>query len=135
MICPADKPNAGRTPNSFNRSLPSLLFITCCLPHLFVTMAALSKLSALVSAGASLAAILTQPAVRAFLVKWSGFNAPGGGWRILAILFLLGNWKNLPFVWHVRVLSTPPPPPNPSPMHPIAAGILTLSNRFGSSGL
>ncbi|KAF2119034.1 hypothetical protein BDV96DRAFT_568940 [Lophiotrema nucula] len=36
------------------------------------------------------------------LVRWSGVAEKGGIWRILAILFALGNLKNLPFVWHLR---------------------------------
>jgi hypothetical protein len=70
-------------------------------------MGAMSKtlnIGALVGAAGSIAAFLSQPAVRTFLEKWSGWNAPGGGWRVVAILFALINLKNLPFVWHVSRL-------------------------------
>ncbi|KAF1966871.1 hypothetical protein BU23DRAFT_485413 [Bimuria novae-zelandiae CBS 107.79] len=46
-------------------------------------------------------ALASQPS-RSFLAKWSGVGAPGGVWRVLAILFALMNFKNLPFVWHFR---------------------------------
>jgi hypothetical protein len=55
-----------------------------------------------------LAALASQSTFRANLVdilsRWTGFNAPGGLWRIAAILLALANIKNLPFVWHVRLL-------------------------------
>ncbi|KAJ4369908.1 hypothetical protein N0V83_005672 [Neocucurbitaria cava] len=38
----------------------------------------------------------------AALARWTGYNAPGGLWRIAAILLALANFKNLPFVWHIR---------------------------------
>jgi hypothetical protein len=40
----------------------------------------------------------------AMLAKWTGYNAPGGVWRIAAILLALANLKNLPFVWHLRFI-------------------------------
>ncbi|KAF2025317.1 hypothetical protein EK21DRAFT_76717 [Setomelanomma holmii] len=59
-----------------------------------------------VAAGASIAALASQPALRAnlvdSLVRWTGYNAPGGIWRIAVILLALANIKNLPFVWHLR---------------------------------
>ncbi|KAF2878272.1 hypothetical protein BDV95DRAFT_533544 [Massariosphaeria phaeospora] len=61
-----------------------------------------SRATSLATAGASIAALASQPALRRFLLKWSGFNAPGGVWRILAILLALANLKNLPGVWHFR---------------------------------
>jgi hypothetical protein len=61
----------------------------------------------IVVAGASFAALISQPALRATLVatlaRWMGFNEPGGLWRTAAILLALANLKNLPFVWHVRL--------------------------------
>ncbi|KAH7089472.1 hypothetical protein FB567DRAFT_547058 [Paraphoma chrysanthemicola] len=52
------------------------------------------------------AAFLSQPTLRtsllAFLEKWTGYNTPGGLWRVAAILLALLNVKNLPFVWHLR---------------------------------
>ncbi|CAG5153503.1 uncharacterized protein ALTATR162_LOCUS3201 [Alternaria atra] len=62
----------------------------------------------IVVAGASMAALASQPALRgnltAMLAKWTGYNAPGGVWRIAAILLALANLKNLPFVWHLRFI-------------------------------
>jgi hypothetical protein len=52
--------------------------------------------------GAAVAALVSQPSYRTFLARWSGADAPGGIWRLLAIVFALMNFKNLPFVWHVR---------------------------------
>ncbi|KAF2268923.1 hypothetical protein CC78DRAFT_509576 [Lojkania enalia] len=52
--------------------------------------------------GASIAAFASQVSLRNFIIKWSGISAPGGVWRIIAILFALANLKNLPFVWHMR---------------------------------
>ncbi|KAF3000832.1 hypothetical protein E8E13_006856 [Curvularia kusanoi] len=61
----------------------------------------------IVVAGASIAAVATNPVyfknlVQA-LVRATGYNAPGGAWRIAAILLALVNVKNLPFVWHFRI--------------------------------
>jgi hypothetical protein len=76
---------------------------------LCAVMAAMSKTSiAVVGVGASVAAFITQPAFRAFLEKWTAYNAPGGAWRILAIVLALANLKNLPLVWHVCAPCFPP---------------------------
>ncbi|OAL01819.1 hypothetical protein IQ06DRAFT_292630 [Phaeosphaeriaceae sp. SRC1lsM3a] len=60
----------------------------------------------IVVAGASIATLASQPALRASLLstlsRWTAYNAPGGLWRIAAILLALANLKNLPFVWHIR---------------------------------
>ncbi|KAF2640491.1 hypothetical protein P280DRAFT_469253 [Massarina eburnea CBS 473.64] len=43
--------------------------------------------------------------VRSVLARWVeavGVRQPGGVWKILAIVFALGNFKNIPFVWHIR---------------------------------
>lgn len=64
-----------------------------------------------VLAGASIAALYSQPTLRetlvATLIRWTGYGVPGGVWRIAAILLALANLKNLPFVWHVRPNSRP----------------------------
>jgi hypothetical protein len=61
----------------------------------------------IIVAGASIAALATNPAYcKNFLlslIKATGYEAPGGVWRIIAILLALANLKNLPFVWHVRL--------------------------------
>lgn len=61
----------------------------------------MTKAVSLAVVTASIAALASKPALREWVVKASGYNAPGGIWRILAIVFALGNLKNLPFVWHV----------------------------------
>jgi hypothetical protein len=70
-------------------------------------MVTMAQAASIVVAGASMAALVSQPALRdnlmAMLAKWTGYNAPGGIWRIAAILLALANLKNLPFVWHVRI--------------------------------
>ncbi|KAL5121448.1 hypothetical protein ACEQ8H_000520 [Pleosporales sp. CAS-2024a] len=62
----------------------------------------------IVFAGASVAAVASQPALCAKMLdalsRWTGYNAPGGLWRIAAILLALANLKNLPFVWHLRFI-------------------------------
>lgn len=84
-------------------SAPSCHSLHQQLPSGMVTMA---QTASIVVAGASIAALVSQPALRgnlmAMLAKWTGYNAPGGVWRIAAILLALANLKNLPFVWHVR---------------------------------
>ncbi|KAH6642659.1 hypothetical protein C7974DRAFT_106856 [Boeremia exigua] len=61
----------------------------------------------IVVAGASVAAVATNPAycknILLALVRATGYGAPGGAWRIAAILLALVNLKNLPFVWHIRI--------------------------------
>ncbi|CAN9370637.1 unnamed protein product [Alternaria alternata] len=68
----------------------------------------MAQTASIVVAGASIAALVSQPALRgnlmAMLTKWTGYNAPGGVWRIAAILLALANLKNLPFVWHLRFI-------------------------------
>jgi hypothetical protein len=69
-------------------------------------MVTMAQTASIVVAGASMAALVSQPVLRgnlmALLAKWTGYNAPGGVWRLAAILLALANLKNLPFVWHVR---------------------------------
>lgn len=61
----------------------------------------------IVVAGASIAAVATNPAyfknILDVLVRATGYGSPGGGWRIAAILLALANFKVLPFVWHIRI--------------------------------
>ncbi|KAI4662965.1 uncharacterized protein J4E79_004277 [Alternaria viburni] len=68
----------------------------------------MAQTASIVVAGASMAALVSQPTMRgnlmATLAKWTGYNAPGGLWRIAAILLALANLKNLPFVWHLRFI-------------------------------
>ena len=67
-------------------------------------MSALQKLpriAGIAGVGASAAALATQPAIRAYISRTLGLQAPGGTWRALALLLVLLNLKSLPFVWHV----------------------------------
>jgi hypothetical protein len=70
-------------------------------------MVTMVQAASIVAAGASIAALASQPSLLSTLSttlsRWTGFSAPGGIWRILAILLALVNLKNLPFVWHVRI--------------------------------
>jgi hypothetical protein len=70
-------------------------------------MVTMAQAVSIVVAGASFAALLSQPTLRATLIatlsKWTGFGEPVGLWRTAAILLALANLKNLPFVWHVRL--------------------------------
>jgi hypothetical protein len=68
-------------------------------------MAVMSKFAgaALIGAVTSVAAYFS-PAVREFIARWTAIDAPGGGWRILAIVLALANLKHLPFAWHVSLL-------------------------------
>ncbi|KAJ9666131.1 hypothetical protein H2201_003809 [Coniosporium apollinis] len=53
--------------------------------------------------GTSLAVLASIPSFRQRLSTVLGLSAPGGIWRVLAILFALLNLKSLPFVWHIRL--------------------------------
>jgi hypothetical protein len=66
-------------------------------------MVTMAQTASIVVAGASIAALASQPTMRGNLMAWTGYNAPGGLWRIATILLALLNLKNLPFVWHVRI--------------------------------
>ncbi|ORY15473.1 hypothetical protein BCR34DRAFT_598454 [Clohesyomyces aquaticus] len=61
----------------------------------------MSRAASLAVAATTVATVASQT-FRNFLAKWSGIGAPGGVWRILAILLALANLKNLPGVWHLR---------------------------------
>lgn len=62
----------------------------------------LPRITALLSVAATTAATTTIPSLRAIVSKVLGLHAPGGIWRLLAIILAVANLKNLPFVWHVR---------------------------------
>lgn len=62
----------------------------------------LTRVAGVTAVGGAVAGLATRPALRALLLKWSGLGAPGGGWRLMFILLLLSNLKNLPLVWHIR---------------------------------
>lgn len=81
-------------------------FIFCDLILLMSFRVTMSRVVSVAAVGAAIAALVSQPSYRSVLAKWTGVNAPGGVWRILALLFALMNFKNLPFVWHVRSLAS-----------------------------
>ncbi|KAL5383468.1 hypothetical protein DPSP01_005867 [Paraphaeosphaeria sporulosa] len=62
----------------------------------------MSRAISVAAVGAAVAALASQSSSRTFLARWSGVNTPGGVWRLLAVIFALMNFKNLPFVWHLR---------------------------------
>ncbi|KAL0258707.1 hypothetical protein SLS55_006209 [Diplodia seriata] len=41
--------------------------------------------------------------LRAFLSRVLGISAPGGVWRLIALFLAIINFKNLPFMWHIRL--------------------------------
>ncbi|KAF2128966.1 hypothetical protein P153DRAFT_341349 [Dothidotthia symphoricarpi CBS 119687] len=88
----------------------------------------------LVVAGAAIAAFASQPTLRNSIImhtvkmlQWTGYDKPGGVWRILAILLALVNLKNLPGVWHLRffralfyqIYLQPTPIPPHALFHPV----------------
>jgi hypothetical protein len=81
---------------------PSLVVASRSAASVMITMA---HAVSVVAAGASIAAYVSQPTLRTnltdLLARWTGYNTPGGLWRIAAILLALANIKSLPFVWHV----------------------------------
>lgn len=82
-------------------------------------MSAFTKLpviAAIAGAGASLAAMASSSTLRALISRVLGISAPGGIWRLIAIILAITNLKSLPFVWHVS--PRPPIPPKPSLAHP-----------------
>lgn len=66
-------------------------------------MAAARRLPAITSilaAGLAIAAG-SVPSIRASVARTTGLSAPGGTWRVIAVILAILNVKNLPFVWHV----------------------------------
>ncbi|USP80831.1 hypothetical protein yc1106_08105 [Curvularia clavata] len=88
-----------------------------------------------IAAVASMAALAAQPTWRggllATLARWTGYHAPGGLWRIAAILLALVNLKNLPFVWHIRIFRALIyqlyVQPTPIPPHALFQPVITSS--------
>ncbi|KAF9633996.1 putative 4hbt like protein [Lasiodiplodia theobromae] len=63
----------------------------------------LPVIAAIAGAGASLAAMASSTTLRAFLSRVLGISAPGGVWRLIALILAAINFKNLPFMWHIRL--------------------------------
>ncbi|OJD31493.1 capsule polysaccharide biosynthesis protein [Diplodia corticola] len=77
----------------------------------------LPVIAAIAGAGASLAAMASSSTLRAFLSRLLGISAPGGTWRLIALILAAINLKNLPFMWHVSITTSIPttkPPYSPS---------------------
>jgi len=87
----------------------------------------MAQIVGLALAGVSVATIASLPSLREILVaalsRYTGFDTPGGMWRIAAILLAVVNLKNLPFVWHVCAL------------HPLVkiCNVTDLGRRYASS--
>ncbi|KAK5109215.1 hypothetical protein LTR62_007197 [Meristemomyces frigidus] len=54
--------------------------------------------------GALIAGLTSLPSFRAYLTKHIGASATKHMWKLAAAVFALANLKNLPGVWHIRVL-------------------------------
>ncbi|KAF2840436.1 hypothetical protein M501DRAFT_1015489 [Patellaria atrata CBS 101060] len=54
--------------------------------------------------GASLLALTSSPRFRDSISRFLGVSKSERIWRMLALLFAILNFKNLPFVWHFRIL-------------------------------
>ncbi|KAK1070145.1 hypothetical protein LTR12_003482 [Friedmanniomyces endolithicus] len=70
-------------------------------------MSAASRLPTIagtITVGALIAGITSLPSVRAYIAKFLGAKASNHMWKIAAVAFALTNFKNLPGVWHIRVL-------------------------------
>ncbi|GME60980.1 putative 4hbt like protein [Neofusicoccum parvum] len=65
--------------------------------------AKLPVIAAVAGAGASLAAMASSSTLRAYLSRVLGVSAPGGVWRLIALVLAAVNLKNLPFMWHIRL--------------------------------
>ncbi|KAF2491637.1 hypothetical protein BU16DRAFT_468665 [Lophium mytilinum] len=62
----------------------------------------LPQVVSLTGLGSFLVALVTQPALRSYVSRTLGLNAPGGAWRAFAIFMVLANIKNFPLMWHWR---------------------------------
>ncbi|KAK0342653.1 hypothetical protein LTR91_022167 [Friedmanniomyces endolithicus] len=70
-------------------------------------MSAASRLPTIagtITLGALVAGITSLPSVRAYIARFLGAKASKHMWKIAAVAFALTNFKNLPGVWHIRVL-------------------------------
>ncbi|KAK0254315.1 hypothetical protein LTS09_010741 [Friedmanniomyces endolithicus] len=70
-------------------------------------MSAASRLPTIagtITLGALIAGITSLPSVRAHIAKFLGAKVSKHMWKIAAVAFALTNFKNLPGVWHIRVL-------------------------------
>ncbi|TKA77392.1 hypothetical protein B0A55_03232 [Friedmanniomyces simplex] len=70
-------------------------------------MSAASRLPTIagtITLGALLAGITSLASVRAYIARYLGAKATKHMWKIAVVAFALTNFKNLPGVWHIRVL-------------------------------
>lgn len=88
----------------------------------------LPVIASVAGVGASLAVLASIPSYRQRLSTLLGLSAPGGIWRILAIVFALLNLKSLPFVWHVSICLARQPFLLRLPILPPARGLRTHPN-------
>jgi hypothetical protein len=66
------------------------------------------QIASLTGLGAVLVALVTRPTLRRYISQTLGLSSPGGSWRAFALLLVLTNLKNFPFVWHVSPLPASP---------------------------
>ncbi|KAK4580414.1 hypothetical protein LTR86_000617 [Recurvomyces mirabilis] len=66
--------------------------------------ARLPTIAGTITLGAFLAGLTSLPSVRAFLVRYIGLRATRHMWKLTAAAFAIANFKNIPLVWHIRVL-------------------------------
>ncbi|KAF2397174.1 hypothetical protein EJ06DRAFT_524171 [Trichodelitschia bisporula] len=86
----------------------------------------LPVIAGIVAAGTSLAAVAAQPSARNTVARFFG-GGHAGFWKAAALVLMLLNFKNLPFIWHIRLfraliyhLFTQPTPIEPRHLfHPI----------------
>jgi hypothetical protein len=64
----------------------------------------LPSIAGTISAGAILAGLASSPAVREWIAKYLGANVSKHMLKLAAAAFAVANFKNLPGIWHVRVL-------------------------------
>ncbi len=75
--------------------------------HSFAAMSAATRLTTmagLITSTAAIVGISSIPSVRDFISRYLGPSGTKNIWRLLALAFALLNLKNLPGLWHWRVL-------------------------------
>ena len=83
--------------------------VICLWIEHYITMSAAQRMPIVggtLAIGVTGAAMALIPSLREAVTRYLGISAPGGVWRILAIVFALLSLKSLPFVWHVRLPSS-----------------------------
>ncbi len=71
-------------------------------------MTALERLPVIAGVTGGGALVAFAYALRKFAPRYFNLSARGSAWRIAIALLALLNLKNLPFVWHVRIIIKAP---------------------------